>query len=62
MTAEQLRAILKNVPGNLMVEISTPGDEIHATCVTKDRRYLRICQDDSEISIAETVLHRDGEN
>ena len=59
MTVDDLRKAIQHLPDNLKVEIALPDDEFNATCLTHSRNYLRICKDNSEISVAETVLHDD---
>lgn len=64
MTVDQLKRAIAHVPGHLVVEISLTDvtrDEVHATALTMDRTYLRICETDKEISRGDTVLLNDHE-
>lgn len=60
MNVDELRKAIANLHGNLRVEIVLPNDEVPATCLTKDARYLRLRLDSTEISVGETVLHEDA--
>lgn len=60
MTVDDLRKALFGIRGDLRVEITLPDNEFPATCVTASRNLLRICQDNAEISVAETLLYDDA--
>lgn len=61
MTVDELRKALVGAPGNLRVEMTLTGDEFPVTCVTRDKTYLRMCRDNTEVSVGETTLHDDME-
>jgi hypothetical protein len=56
ITVRDLRNALDRLNGDLKVWLTLPDDEWGITCITLDRTSVHLCKDNTEISVAETVL------
>lgn len=59
ITVDDLRKALVGLDGGARVNLCTSGNEFPITCVTVEKRRfgeLRLCEDNKEISVGETVL------
>lgn len=59
MTVDDLRKAIADVSGDCMVLITMENDEFAATSITGSRSYLRICEKNTGMTSAETMLHAD---